>query len=270
MVNVEHEQLASNILQGRLGVDVAFVKHQGLLYYAVCPRQRGPSSAVIKLIQGVFDQFQDLSFFILRNRIYTTEALGPMNLGMVQVAAKRISQVTPQNHDLTMAHHKLVSIGSPNRFFDPPRAYFETLPTNLPSKVSSLNEGFALASLLAKTVPRGEVLHDFNRPIGAVLCDRNGRILAGAANAASLNKTLHAEVRLVQTYFEQTGFLIPSGAQIFSTLSPCRMCAGMIAECSEDRPSLQFHCVQKDPGRLAQRTALDPIIKIKAEDSVNF
>ncbi|MGZ3771208.1 MAG: Bd3614 family nucleic acid deaminase, partial [Bdellovibrio sp.] len=70
---------------------VAFVEHNNTIYYSFYPRNcEAPSSAIVKLLQGVFDKFLDQSFFILRNRIYTTAALSEMCRGMVKVVAKRV------------------------------------------------------------------------------------------------------------------------------------------------------------------------------------
>ncbi|MBO9668108.1 MAG: hypothetical protein J7501_15005, partial [Bdellovibrio sp.] len=76
----------------REGFDLAFVEYKARVYFAHFPqRSQAPSSAVVKLLQGIFDQHLDHSFFILRQRIYTTAAVSEMCYGMMKVVAKRMT-----------------------------------------------------------------------------------------------------------------------------------------------------------------------------------
>lgn len=215
----------------------------------------GPSSATVKLIQGIFDDQRDLSFFILRQRIYTTEDIGPMIKGMVKLAAKRISQVVPKNNFIKHSLQVLRIAGEEPLV--PVKSLLLEVPFAFPERISSPEEGIRIVTQWAQSVPRGAVLHDHNRSIGAMLVSAEGYVLAHSTNQASLNKTLHAEVRTVQKYWSSTQGLIPRGAQIFVSLKPCLMCAGMIAESSADLETLKVYYAENDKGPLAQRTALE-------------
>ena len=96
-------------------MDVAFVESQGVLYYSYYPKQvQSPSSAVVKLLQGIFDVHVDHSFFILRRRIFTTGKLTEMCRGMIKVVAKRANDnVQAIDHGMTL-ELKFQEVGEAN------------------------------------------------------------------------------------------------------------------------------------------------------------
>ncbi|HEX4924736.1 MAG TPA: Bd3614 family nucleic acid deaminase, partial [Bdellovibrionales bacterium] len=49
-----------------------------------------------------------------------------------------------------------------------------------------------------------------------------------AHNTNHSNRTLHAELNLVQSWWRMHQAPLPAGAEIYTTLEPCRMCSGMI------------------------------------------
>jgi tRNA(Arg) A34 adenosine deaminase TadA len=106
-------------------------------------------------------------------------------------------------------------------------------------------------------VPRGDVLHDYDRDIAAILVDAEGKLLSYGVNSNSKNKTLHAEVNLIQRYFKETGRKIPLGAVLYSTHKPCKMCAGMIYHWSENPDVLQVYYNIDEQGGLSKTTILD-------------
>jgi tRNA(Arg) A34 adenosine deaminase TadA len=67
--------------------------------------------------------------------------------------------------------------------------------------------------------------------IAAVLANSHGQVLAIALNTKAANATFHAEVNLVQAYMDQNLAFRKREEQfvIYTTLKPCKMCAGMIA-----------------------------------------
>ncbi len=255
---VIQEQIAFD-LRRRFGPDFEFawVTHQNKTYFAKHPKNRvGPASPTVKLIQFLFDDFVDQSFFILRNRIFCTSALTSMCEGMVQLAAKRASGgISAKDHALSHSfdflelgadsfylsqtkHEVLVEWKAPTQVDDPIEAYFH------------------LQELIAK-IPRGEVLHDFNRPIAALICDGNGKVLSWAVNNNSKNKTLHAEVVAILKYFKAHQCKLPAKTRVYTSLKPCRMCAAMLIEMSEDPNGLNAIYFQDDPGPLAKNTELE-------------
>jgi tRNA(Arg) A34 adenosine deaminase TadA len=262
-------------LRGQAGhaeQEVAFVRHQDKVYYSFVLPRSGPSSAVVKLIQGIFDVHQDLSFFILRNRIWTTETPGPMSRGMVRLAAKRISEIRAQNHGLDI-DESIIEVGQPGEFIYPSSSILRPFSFEIPSLIRDTAEGIAWSVRLAQLVPRASVPHDCNRAIGAILCSSSGEVLSAATNAAGLNKTLHAEVRLVQGFYQRTKCLIPKGSRIYVSLKPCQMCAGMIAESSEDLASVKVHFAEFDTGSCAKETAIEKNLNffdLKAHSSLEY
>lgn len=246
------------------GQDVAFVEHQGVLYYAHGPRSTpGPASAVVTLLQNIFDQFIDHSFFILRNRIFTTGALSEMDRGMIKVVGKRATEhVVAQDHNFpelpqfqNVATHnskESLHLNSMNRW--PKTEVEKRLPANSNKDSKEL---LRAAFSLASEVPRGEVLHDYDRGIAALMFNAEGEFLGFGLNSNSKNKTLHAEVNMVQRYFQETGRLLPRGTRIYSTHKPCKMCAGMIFDAAEDPKSLQIFYGIEETGRMSVQTVLD-------------
>jgi len=71
---------------------------------------------------------------------------------------------------------------------------------------------------------RGEV------PVGAVLVDTNGDVLAEAGNApiASHDPTAHAELRVLRSAAAQLRNYRLPGTTLYVTLEPCPMCAGAL------------------------------------------
>ena len=68
-------------------------------------------------------------------------------------------------------------------------------------------------------------------PIGAVLVDEEGSILAAAGNApiATHDPAGHAEIRAMRAAAEKIGNYRLSGTTLYVTLEPCAMCAGAIS-----------------------------------------
>lgn len=255
-------------LLARPGQDVAFVEHNGTLYYSHAPMEKkGPSSAIVILLQNIFDQFIDHSFFILRNRLLTTAALSEMDRGMIKVVGKRATDnIVPQNHETEIPLSELPTHLQEVRDLTTQSPHLSSMNSwpqsevtkHLPAKApASQQEYLQAAFALAKEVPRGEVLHDYDRGIAALMFSVTGELIGFGLNSNSKNKTFHAEVNMVQKYFRETGKLIPKGARIYSTHKPCKMCAGMIFDGAEDPKSLQVIYGVKEVGRMSVQTVLD-------------
>lgn len=78
---------------------------------------------------------------------------------------------------------------------------------------------------------RGEV------PVGAVLVDAAGEVIARAGNApiALDDPTAHAEILAIRQACYDTGNYRLSGATLYVTLEPCTMCAGAISNARIER-----------------------------------
>ncbi|MDG0815198.1 Bd3614 family nucleic acid deaminase [Bdellovibrio svalbardensis] len=248
------------------GSETAFVEHKGVVYFARFPKEAvAPSSAVVKLLQGLFDLHIDHSFFILRQRIYTTALLSEMCRGMIKVVAKRASEsILPINHSLELGFAfqeigdsqdvlaKVTHLNEENR------ADLKDVRTWLLAQQPQNDFQYLQAAQgLSSRVPRGEILHDYDRNIAAILVDCDGEILSFGLNSNSKNKTLHAEVNLLQRLYKNGGHRIPEGAVLYSTHKPCKMCAGMIHDWSENPQALQVFYAIEETGALSRQTVLD-------------
>lgn len=244
--------------------EVAFVEHKGVLYYARYSKSdTGPSSAVVKLLQGLFEQFIDHSFFILRNRIFTTAHLTEMDKGMIKVVAKRATGDISRIQDENLSMPQAIEIARANlrteqeHLNESNKIELTQIMPLLPQTGALPTEYLQAAQDLAQKVPRGEILHDYDRGIAAFMIAPNGHLLAYGVNSNSKNKTLHAEVNMVQRFFRETGQKIPTGTQIYSTHKPCKMCAGMIYDWAEEPSSLKVFYGVEETGRLSTATVLD-------------
>lgn len=188
-----------------------------------------PHSSLTQLVQGIWDTEPGQARAILRRRIQTTDELTPLNWGMVKTSAQRVTRVAaiePQ----------------------PGWQRMEFLPRHEPRALDAAQAGLPpmeLAGLLAGLSVRQDSLHASDRPVGCVLVGANGALLAWAHNTNGANRTLHAEVNLVQKWWAHAGQRIPIGARLFTTLQPCRMCQGMIHTVGSHVPVLY-----RDPDRV--------------------
>ncbi|MCE5386960.1 MAG: tRNA adenosine(34) deaminase TadA [Acidithiobacillus sp.] len=69
-------------------------------------------------------------------------------------------------------------------------------------------------------------------PVGAVLLDAQGNLLAAAANApiATCDPSAHAEMRVLRMGAAQLGNYRLGGCTLYVTLEPCVMCFGAIVQ----------------------------------------
>ena len=67
-------------------------------------------------------------------------------------------------------------------------------------------------------------------PVGAVLVDSEGKILAATSNRTIKNNdpTAHAEILALRTAAIRLGNYRLTGTTMYSTLEPCAMCAGAL------------------------------------------
>ena len=252
-----HEQIAWSLTRGEEAVTAAWILHDDVLYlsYSQASPQPKPWNAVVNLIQGIFESSLDNSFFILRQRIYTTEMKNVMSHGMIKLTAKRISyEVVAHNHGLPLPAKQIEILAGRNSQWK--SRWQQEIEYQIPEKFSNVHEAAQCCQRIAENVPRGEVLHDVNRAIAAILMAQDGRVLAWATNTNKINKTLHAEVATIQNYYRQFQTAIPKNATLIVSLKPCVMCAGMLVEVCEKREDLKVIYLQDDPGALARQDFL--------------
>jgi tRNA(Arg) A34 adenosine deaminase TadA len=169
----------------------------------------------------------------------------------VKVAAKRIYTSLPH------ADSTFQIIPNENVIDIRPRAhprFIWNLDSFFESKPQNDADFMKIAQHLARQVCLQNARYESDRPIAALLVSKENEILGAAINTNAKNRTLHAEMNLIEACHEQR---IPKGARIYSTLKPCKMCAGMIVDSAEELSSLRVVYAENDPGKNAQNTALD-------------
>lgn len=232
--------------------DLAVLPAGETTYFSKSPKGCAPFlSAPVVLIQGIYDRKPELARRIVRHRIFTSAPSSAALQGLIRVAAKRITAELPLTDFVFRSSESWIQIEAASIAFP------ETLP--LPgSPVSPSDDAFMkIARDLALSISRQKARHECDRPIAAILVSGENKILASAVNTNARNRTLHAEMNLLRQFHEKTGNLLPPRSRIYTTLKPCKMCAGMIWDCAQDRASLQVIYAENDPGTNARHTALD-------------
>lgn len=69
-------------------------------------------------------------------------------------------------------------------------------------------------------------------PVGAIIVDHSGKIIAKAHNMVEFrnNPTCHAEKIVIEKALKITGYRFLQDCDLWVTLEPCAMCAGMIKQ----------------------------------------
>lgn len=244
---------------------IAFLATPEALYFSKADAPVGgrPSSAVTQLIQGIYETYPSQARAIVRHRIYTNRPPTEMCSGMVKVAARAITQLgtEPELSDLR-GHPELPEDFSslPQievRFEDDHRPENERRTS--PLHAAQTHEDYLrLALQLAGEIPREAPRYRCDRPIAALMVSGEGEVIDWALNKTSRNKTCHAEVNLLQAHWRRTRSPVPRGTRIYTTLKPCKMCAGMIWHSAEDFRDIQVFYAEPDLGRGSKYTVLDP------------
>ncbi len=219
---------------------------QRTLYFSRFPGNAPPwaaTSAVVQLIQGIHEFHPTRWRHLLRKRIFATAA-NEMCQGMVKVAAKRLTcPVSSRDHGISLGW-EMIEI----QRLTPP--LLTQLPlSDFPARSDA--DFLRLARRLAS---------DAAGSVAALLVSPENTILSWAVNRRDpdQNQARHAEVRMIQDYWLRTGRPIPRYARIYTTLKPCKMCAGMIWETAEDVSAIEVVFREMDEGRYARHTVLDP------------
>jgi|GEM_PF-671199 len=246
----------------------AFLQDKKQVYFAKTQKNlsiHSPFTAISLLIHGIYHRYPEQAHHLLRNRIFTNQQEAtPLSYGMVKVAAKRITydiQTFPDPKlpfiDLSENHHTLLD--------DTPHTDIHQMTRVSSNPFATDHDWMKLALDLAKDLSTNETcdqkLFKNNRPIASILVWNNpstlkDELLEVGLNVQSKNKSIHAEVNLIQRYYQRTQHPLPRRCKILTTLKPCRMCAGMIWQCAQDPLSLQIFYAKDDPGTHAKDTLL--------------
>ena len=256
---VQPAAIAGHLLGEGPGAVAFLLAGARLLYARHTATTWQPSSAVVRLLQGIWGREPpETACRTVRARIYTTAADSSLDRATVRVAGKRLTAgVVPQPvPDLPLPAEPL-DVGPWAPDLQPcPGGPARAAPPRVP--VDEDRAWLGLARELAQTVPRGVSRFAADRAVAALLVGPAGELLGQATNRGGTNRTLHAEVNLVQEYYLRTGSRLPVGCRVYTTLKPCKMCAALLAAAATDPGSLTVVYAQHDPGPAARATLLDP------------
>lgn len=255
MISQIAEQIAFQLKNKHSG-ECSWVEYEKTIYYSIKNNSaKFPGTASTQLIQYLFDRFVDRSFFILRQRIFSTEAKNSFAENMVRLAGKRISfNIEARDHGIEIDAKFIQIVDGDSGLIV--SAHLRESPSMFHLNCSPSTAPDILNSLI-NSIARGPVLHDYNRAISALLTDQNGNILEAATNQNFKNKTLHAELLLIQNYFRRTGKKLPKNTCLYVSLKPCVMCASAIIAYSEAPESLKVYYLNDDPGTKAKNSELE-------------
>ena len=238
----------------------AFLIEGNELYFSHKNEALGPaSSPAVNLIQGLFQKYPESARRILRNRIFLTYPPGEMCVGMIKVVGKRYAFVS--ENDLVFAETflnatKIEYYHNNSGSFDGGESI-----AVLGENCRTDEDYIRLTWELAKKSSKNGQTHQHDRSVGAILVSSENKILCASWNTNSENKTLHAEVNLIQSYCSGTGNKILAGTRIFTSLKPCIMCAGMIWDTAESPDKISVCYFEHDNGRFARETILNSKIR---------
>ncbi|MBB6051537.1 Bd3614 family nucleic acid deaminase [Armatimonas rosea] len=232
----------------------AWLEHDGQTYWASGPEGLAPETAVSRLVQGIYEHYPEQARALVRNRIYLSGGKTPFCDGMIRVAAKRCTEI-PDNECLGLTGRRAPACPTDSR----------ELPSLLPARLAdfsvptlSLAEAFALCNQLEAEIPRHDSeRYKADRPVAALVLDREGKLLGQGINSGSRNRTRHAEMEAIRDAWAKTGQRLPAGATLISTLKPCRMCAALAWWFCDNPAQLTVLYRDFDPGPHGRATILD-------------
>jgi tRNA(Arg) A34 adenosine deaminase TadA len=241
-------------------VNFAYLTDSEKLYFAHQPKdENSPTSAIVRLIQGVYAHDPKNALSIIRNRIFSTAQATEMCHGMVKVAAKRLTDSV----SLLAADEVLSGFSSAVKIdvSESVNALLEELPFEADIR-NTLDEIVRRENPSSETewmkAARKLLRAEDDLPVAALLISHDGKILSAAINSNSQNRTLHAEVNLIQSFYRTHQRKIPPQSKIITTLKPCKMCAAMIWTWAENIESMQVIFGEMDEGSHARETVLNP------------
>ena len=230
-------------LRAGAALDVVFLVDGDRVVFARAP-QTAWGTAVSALIAGVWQAAPRQALRLLRRPIYLLREPTEAEREMIRVAAKRWRQIEPAEDALTgWTSIDVSAAASVSRRL----AAAWLLAARTPAPME-----------MAKGIAKGgrrdghRALQD--RPVGAVLVDASGAVIAAARNRNGRCRVRHAELSLLQAWGEAKG-PIPAGSTLWVTLQPCRMCAAWWVAASAGGARVVF--AERDPGPMAQGTALE-------------
>jgi deoxycytidylate deaminase len=254
-------------------VTTAWIKTKDnlLLYANGNPFDSSPfASPVTRLIYGISSEFGEERFRFLRQRIFLLTHPSIWETNLVKVCAKRLS--TAPNFELNgTPTHKQLDIG---KNLEPETS--ATRHTELNGCRLAKTDALKLVSEIAAEEVRmaqlaGLKRHHSSRPVSALLCDSDDRVLGVAVNTNATCQLRHAEVNLLLQVAQAGISALPNGSKLYTSLKPCRMCASLLlsfgrSEKNSGPSTLQIFAAEDDPGTFGRHHLLDGILTINKQD----
>lgn len=228
------------------------------------PSSPEPASAVTRLIQGVYEREGTQARFTLRARIFATAAPRALCWSMMKVAARRLTApIEPIDHGLSLAHQLIEVTGLETAGLAAQKGPSDE--TGFPLTIwrgagvpRSEAELMALVSDLASLARReSAAFYERDRAIAALALSPEGALLSWGLNSSRDNRTLHAELNLVQRYWRAHQKKLPPHTRVYVSRKPCRMCAALLFEATKDAPTLRVIYADDDPGPNARETVFN-------------
>lgn len=233
-------------------VQRAFLTYAGQTYVADVPAGNSleTDTAVTRLIEGIWDQHPKQAFHLLRSRIFTNYPLSLRCRGAITLAAKRVTELSPEAFAAAIpaggAVHEIRPLG------------IAPFPVELPGSAP------LPPAELARWIS-GYAFTTSDRPILAAIVDPAGVPLIAAPNSSSSNRLRHAEVNAVRAYVRQHRRKVPAGSALWVSLKPCRMCAGFVHDLFEDGARARVRYLVDDPGPKARNSPLQTMLQYREE-----
>lgn len=225
---------------------IAYLEFESKVYWSrYSPQAKEPNSATLQLIQGIYENHSEHARSILRQRIFTNYAISDLDRAAVRVGAKRISECAGTFGSKSEADTIEIKFSAA-----------AIAASDLPCRLAKRGEIEAALKRLETNCQRTEQKRLSDRPVACLLLDGNRNVLSSAWNANHRNRSLHAELRMLQDYWKKSQKPIPQGAVIFCSLQPCRMCAAAIWHLCEDPFSIRVVFQEVDRGSAARGTIL--------------
>jgi tRNA(Arg) A34 adenosine deaminase TadA len=221
------------------------------------------STPAMEFLQIAFEEHQDLAFFMTRSKLWLNYNPTAGCYGMAKVLGKGVFKA-PQ-----IASHELladVDLGAFN-WLQLDTKYLENVKRrrdfdgHFVSNRSLKMDGDVLRRVFAEysdsEVSGGVRLHDKNRKIIALLSNENGDVISAMVNTAQVNKSQHAEVNLLQSYFESLHGADLANKTLWVTHKPCKMCSGLIWNLAKRSQNFKVMFLHDEKGSFSSSTVLD-------------
>lgn len=213
-----------------------------------------PATAVCRLVSGVYAHEGFASLKVLRRRLHTTASFNEFDANLIKIAAKRCTfgtELDPTVVERSTDGDQVVDLSATP--IGDPTADRTSLLGGLGTHLTDA-EALEACRSLANAVPLEPERFASPRPVAALALDPDGRLLGAAVNNNVVNRLQHAEFNLVFGRFAANP--IPAGTTIYASLSPCRMCAALLAKASVDGRGIRVVALVQDPGRYGRQEAV--------------